>query len=859
MALLEREAELDRLAALVEGAESGEGSVALIFGGAGMGKTSVAREFVRRVAARAHVLWGACDDLVTARPWGPVRDMACDDAVIAQALSTGEPERVLAALRERLSRTPRPTVAVFEDVHWSDGATRDLLTCLCRRLTSTRGVLVLTFRDGGRDGRSLRRLLDGLPHGRVANLALAPLSHGAVRGLAGDEQRAERIWAITGGNPHFVTELLRERDDHVPVAVTNLVAAQVARLTHDAEQLASLASLSPGGLPLQLLEAAAPELRAVLEEVVEERLLDVTGHAVRFTHELVRTAVEGLLAEPRRRELHGRLLRAGEAVGVDATRSAHHARLSGDPDAMVRLLPTAARQAAAARSHPEAWSHLEALVPHLDRFPPHPRADLLTLMASEAEMVNGQGLEWAVGAIELRRDIGEAEGLGLALLQAGRCAWVCGDRPQGLSWTEEAVEVLTPLGGEPLAAAYADLAKLLSHELCDESLRSLAEKALRLAPRPSRPRAQALIVRGGVCAANGDTSGDRDFAEAEQISRQLSLESEWQSARASRVMAVLDEQSVARAQALNAESMDEVEEGTAQWDYHRMLAAYLSVEGGDFAAHERFLRDLARSDHPLGTGPLATLALLHIRQGVADVPLELARLEHTAAGWWQDVVEVVLLWAELQWAHALRDEEITARCLEVLHDPRLGPRDRLNLGLWLWLDGHLDAPPEAGPFAHGPFGLLAQGRWRPSAAGFASQGRPYHQAIALSRGDPDAGVEAVRIADRIGARALAARFRTELRARGVRGVPRRMQGVVGPGHHRLTVRQREVLGLLGEGLTNADVAARLFLSPRTVEKHVAAVIEELGAADRRDAVVRARHEGLLGVGVDGAKTGSSYP
>ena len=61
----------------------------------------------------------------------------------------------------------------------------------------------------------------------------------------------------------------------------------------------------------------------------------------------------------------------------------------------------------------------------------------------------------------------------------------------------------------------------------------------------------------------------------------------------------------------------------------------------------------------------------------------------------------------------------------------------------------------------------------------------------------------------------------------------------------LTARQAEVLQLLDEGLSNIEIADRLFVSPRTIEHHVSAVLAKLDASTREEAVTQAHSEGLL--------------
>jgi DNA-binding NarL/FixJ family response regulator len=97
----------------------------------------------------------------------------------------------------------------------------------------------------------------------------------------------------------------------------------------------------------------------------------------------------------------------------------------------------------------------------------------------------------------------------------------------------------------------------------------------------------------------------------------------------------------------------------------------------------------------------------------------------------------------------------------------------------------------------------------------------------------------------MGAIPLATRIRRELRRAGVTNIPLGPRPSTRDRAANLTARQSEVLHLLAEGLTNVEIADRLFISPRTAEHHVAAVLSKLKASSRGQAVDIARALGAM--------------
>jgi DNA-binding CsgD family transcriptional regulator len=199
--------------------------------------------------------------------------------------------------------------------------------------------------------------------------------------------------------------------------------------------------------------------------------------------------------------------------------------------------------------------------------------------------------------------------------------------------------------------------------------------------------------------------------------------------------------------------------------------------------------------------------------------------------------------AEAAWLHGGDPGAVPALERTYADACRLGvPSIRAELAYWMTRFGRPIVPEESTD----PYALQAAGRWPEAAAAWRTAGCPYEYAAALAESaDPADLLAAFAELDALRAEPLLRRVRARLRALGVTRIPRGPAEITRQNPARLTGRQVEVLRLLREGLTNAEIAERLWLSVRTVDAHVAAVLAKLGLHSRRDVAARAAELGVL--------------
>jgi DNA-binding CsgD family transcriptional regulator/tetratricopeptide (TPR) repeat protein len=854
--LLERDAALAALVEARAAAARGNGRVVWVSGEPGIGKTSLVRRFLDDLGSGARVLLGTCDDLAIPRPLGPFRDIAGDVSdVLAAALAAGAaPHDIQDLLVAELERRPQPTVLMLEDVHWADDATLDAIMMLGRRIAALPAVLIATYRAGEvPPGHPLHAALGVVPPESSVALELLPLSPAAVAELAGED--GDELYAVTGGNPFYVTELLASREAHdLPPSVANAILARVSRLGADARRLVELVSVVPNRVPAGLLDAAMPGWVEAAEEPERRQLLEADGAHVHFRHELARNAVLSSIPAVARRRLHAEVLEALLAADADPAEVVHHAESAGATDVVSEYALIAARRAAAFESNREAYSHYRRASDFTEELDELDRADLLEELATAAYLVGrlDNAFEAIQGAIAIHRRLGDRAALGRCVRVLSRFHWFAGDGAPAREKALEAITILEPLGESiELARAYSGVSQLAM--LADEGTQALSwgESALELATKlgDDSTRAHAL-VNIGCAKVQMDADDTGPLLEAHAVADAAGEREDATRALGNLGFVQLSwaRPAPALAYARRALAYAQQHEVHTYVSYGTTALAWLRLREGDWEEAERITRgEVERGMSIVQLLAQTVLAELAVRRGDPDAPERLAELALHAdrAGEPQRIVPVIELMAETALTNG---EPIPAERFEELANLIRAPdglRGRYALRLAAWaavagLEIELDQP------VSGPYAAMLARDWSGAAAAFSELDWVYDRALMLSLLDDEAAlVEAMEIARRLGAEPLTRRLTVRMRELGMR-VPKGPRRTTRENAAGLTARQLEVVELIVEGLTNAEIAERLVVSQRTAEHHVAAVLTKLGATTRREAARRASELRLVG-------------
>ncbi len=856
MKLLERETLIDILNERLGNACRGLGHVVCLFGDAGVGKTALLRQFVD--AAQTRVLWGACEDLSTPEALGPLSDWARESGISAYA-ETPQPGHRIQLFSDVLQAlSSNQTIAIVEDLHWADGATLDLVRFLGRRIANKPVLLIVTARNEDSAARvRLRTALGQIPTEQKTYIDVPNLTAEAVEKLATNSgMDGKRLYQLSGGNAFFVTEILRG-GDALPATVREAVLARFDRFPKSCQRVIQTIAVFPRRAEVWAVRKICPKEFDEIGRAVLAGLIDVRDGVYAFRHEIARRAVESTIPADKRREINRatlEVLRSEPKVAI--SRLVHHAEAAGETISVRELAPVAAAAASLAGAHREAARHYGTALTVAPDMDDRHRAQLFEKYAFELHLVGK--LEEAIAAyesaLELNRITGHRLTEGDNLRWMSRVHYLSGNRLLATRYARDALVILeAEEPGAELAMAYSNLGQLAMLE--DDPTQTLrwSQKAIAIATRLDRNDIIShALNNSGAAQRWTDKAAARDNLDR---SLQIALESDFPdhvarnyTNRAYVEINWLEHTNAHRFLKAGLKYCNERDLETWRTYIHGCRAQLLLREGKwDEAAAIAQEEILAVDATPMLRFPAVTaLARIRSRRGYPDVAdlLEMLASYIETGNEPPRFLLYVSICAEHAWVVGLADEQLRDLINQAtLLASKTG--DIWSAGeLWFW--GHklgIEGLPEIALAL--PYQLMAAGHWAAAAAVWSETYCPYDRALALMSGDQAAQHEGLACLDDLGAKAVADRFRWSMRQHGARSIPRGPQLATRSNSSGLTRRQMTVLGLLAEGLSNADIANRLFVSTKTVDHHVSAILAKLEVRTRGQAVATARSTELI--------------
>lgn len=864
MQLVERAPHLDQLQSLLRDAAGGSGCVVTLAGEAGAGKSTLAAAFARQAPVGVRVLSGAAENFGTAEPLGPLHDLARQAgwALPEMLFVSGSRIALFSEVFSLIEERPddgSATLVILEDVHWADDATLNLIRYIGRRIRSAHILLLVTARSEDAAGQSrLRRALNDIPPSSRVFIDVPALSEMAVAELA--RQRGldgKAVFRVTGGNAYFVAEVI-EAGHEMPATIRDAVLARADGLSAEDRQVLAAASILPDGFDPALIEAlCGRDAQAALEACVGCGLIVRAGEGFMFRHEIARQALEQSLSPVDRRRLNSFVLAYFYNIpNISVARLVHHAKEAQDLPAICDLAPKAAAEAARLGAHRQAVRHYELALAHASAFPEAERASLYGLYAFECHLI-GQ-VERAIAAqqnaLALHRQLGDRLAEGDSLRWLSRLSYLAGNREEADRSAAQAVALLETLpASAELAMAYSNLAQLCMLASDVDAAAHWGGRAIALADREALDRPDILshaLNNVGTAILWRDPDGARQMLDR---SLDIALANDFQEHAArtftNRGFVEIRQHAAAAAEEVLARGVAYcIDRDLDTWrDYMRGEQAELMIFLGRWDEAETLAQSVVDN---LNTPPLSRYpavlasAVLKTRRGEpASLPLdELERFLQTGLEL-QRLAPYAALVAERAWL-GLEDRK---RALLLLSQASALSREDLDIAIVAFWEHILggDGQREHEFRGDGAISQMLAGEWKAAAGIWEERRSPYWRAMALLSGDDAAVYEALDIFEALGAGAIAEHVRLTIRAKGGRVAARGPRESTRQNAAGLTRREMDVLRLIDLGKPNAEIGNLLFISAKTVDHHISAILAKLDARSRSEAASFARKLGLL--------------
>lgn len=863
MELMEREEFLALMHSRFEQVSKGEGHCLFVSGEAGIGKTSLINTFCREIKSRASVYQGTCDALFTPRPLAPLYDILMQ-LPKSDELHTGHITDRTAFFTNffyALQHRDEDCVVVFEDIHWADEATLDFIKFFGRRITRIRCLFILTFRDDDIHSRHpLRNVLGQLTPDSFTRIQLPPFSKQVVQKLAGEKgYNAEEVYSISAGNPFYVNEILASYSTGVPAKIKDSILSVYNRLDEKTKHIWEVLSVLPTAFEVSYLEKLEPQYITAIENCIETKILILEDGKIFFKHELYRRTIESALSPLLRINLNKQilgLLMENFEKDQKIEQIIHHAKNSNDYELVVQYAPVAAKKAACVGSHIEAARLYYSAIENYQGNDTDLLIEFYESYAYECYLTNQvkEAIIYTKKNLNLWKKKEDIEKTGNCMRFLSRLWWFDGNRKQAESFAVAAVEVLEnqpPSSAKAMAYSNMSQLKMLSDQ--PEECISWGEKAIAMARELGDDEilSHALNNVGDVQSRIQITN--QQGIRLLQQSLEIALKNSYHEHVARAYTNLGHNGLLTKDYAFARQALDEgikycEERDLNSWTLYMLSSkARMKLETGKwgeaFAIADDLLKEITQAPVARITA-LVVIATIRMRRGDTDILplLNEAKLIAFETLELQRIIPALVALLEYEWitGNKVIDQESLDKAITMVG--RMGNIFE-NSEFAFWLQ---KARNQVLPALELFYGYeTGNERVISKAAAFWEQaGNLYQQGIILSAGNEEDRKRAIKIVHQLGAETIYEKMKLEMRSSGIRSIPRGIRKSTQSNPAMLTGREIDVLQLLQEGLQNKEIAARLFISAKTVDHHISAIFFKLDVNSRVKAVQEADRLGI---------------
>ncbi len=863
MELIERAGFLTSLNSKFETVLQGEGHCILLSGEAGIGKSSLVKAFIRERENDCNIFQGTCDALFTPRPLAPLYDIALQmqSDLFLEKKDITDRAGLFSRFFQELSSRKEISLVVIEDIQWADEATLDFIKFLTRRITRIRCLVILSFRNDEIHARHpLRNLLGQLPPDSFTRLQLTPLSREAVEKMTVEKGwLGEDVYSISGGNPFYVNEILASYSPGIPDNIKDSILSVYNRQDEKTREVWNILSILPTGFEIGWLEEMDPSCMTAIENSLTARILVLKDNLVYFKHELYRRTIESSLSPLLRVALNKKIL--GLFLGKfeynhQTERIIHLAKNANEYDLVVRYAPIAARQAACVGAHIEASRLYLSAIEYYQGDDKDLLIQFYESYAYECYLTNQmkEAIIYQKKALVLWKGKGDIEKTGNCMRFLSRLWWFDGKRKQAEYYAVQAIEVLVDQSASRAKAmSFSNMSQLKMLSDQTEDCIFWGEKAIVLAKELNDNEILAHALNNVGSALMTIPATMKKGIALLQHSLDIALKNSYHE-HVARAYTAMGSNAVTMKDYSAAEKT--LDEGISYCEerdldslklYMLGWKARLYLETGVWEKADDLANDILKNEDlvpVIKIGVLVVAATIRTRRGDREALSMLLEAKSMAIDTMelQRIIPVLSALLEYEWVTGESVVESADLDLTIAMISQVGKITKKNRFYYWMRKARKNYLPLQERYEG--YEITSVAMARDAAALWEKAGCPYEQALALFDGSDSDKRKAISIVQNLGAQTVFEKMKREMRTSGIKSIPRGMQKKTRSNPALLTERELDVLRMLKKGLQNKEIAGQLFISAKTVDHHISAILFKLDVNSRIKAVPKAK---LLGV------------